>query len=264
MMRTLGSKKSGRRNALAAGLIGLAALAGVATMPGQAHADEKGDKAIAAVDATIFKAKTQILEYDTLIKTPDKPDRKLSLAVYMKNDLRFTEFLSPSDVKGTKVLVLSPSQMYVYLPQFKKVRRIASHVTDQGFMGMNFTQDEMSITRYGKMYTATVASDDGKQLKLVMTAKKDSEAPYPKIEMWVDKAKNFPTELRYYSDSGAHVKTETRTNYTCEKDICSPTELKMVDLTKNNQSTTLTRTKWKVNTDIPDSRFSKRALEEGT
>ncbi len=38
----------------------------------------------------------------------------------------------------------------------------------------------------------------------------------------------------------------------------------MVDLTKEGASTTLARTKWKVNVDIPDSRFSKRALEEGT
>jgi len=262
MKRKLTTK--GRRQVLAAGLIGLGAVCGVAAMPGEANADEKGDKVVAAVDNAIFKAKTQIIEYDGVIKTPDKADRKLSLAVFMKNEWRFSEFLAPSDVKGTKVLVLSPSQMYVYLPAFKKVRRIASHVTDQGFMGMNFTQDEMTITSYSKMYSGAINSDDGKTVKLTLTAKKDAEAPYPKIEMWLEKARNLPTELWYYSDSGAHIKTETRTGYTCEKDFCSPTELKMVDLTKNKMSTTLTRTKWKVNPDIPDSKFSKRALEEGS
>ncbi|MBK6513173.1 MAG: outer membrane lipoprotein-sorting protein [Polyangiaceae bacterium] len=229
-----------------------------------AQADEKGDKVLAAVDAAVFKSKTQVIEYDGTIKTPDKPDRKLSLRVMMKGDKRFSEFLAPSDVKGTKVLILSPSQMYVYLPAFKKVRRIASHVTDQGFMGMNFTQDEMSITSYGKMYSATVASDDGKVVKLVMTAKKDSEAPYPKVEMWLEKARNLPTEVKYYSDTGAHLKTETRLNYTVEKECATPSELKMVDHTKNNMSTTLVRKALQINTDIPDSRFTKRALEEGT
>lgn len=255
---------STRRRVLAGILAALGAIAGIAALPGEAHADAKGDKALEAVDASIFRAKTQYIEYDGVIRTPEKPDRKLSLAVYMKGEKRFSEFLAPSDVKGTKVLILSPSQMYVYLPAFKKVRRIASHVTDQGFMGMNFAQDEMSITDYTKMYTATVGSDNGKTVKLNLVAKKDAEAPYPKIEVSVDKAKNVPFELKYFSDSGKHLKTETRTGYTCEKDICAPTELKMVDHTKNNQSTTLTRKAWKVNTEIPDSRFTKRALEEAT
>lgn len=240
-------------------------LAGAAAFsPNQAFADEKGDKAIAAVDGAIFKAKTQVLEYDATIKVKDKADRKLGLSVMLKGEWRFSEFLTPSDVKGTKVLILSPSQMYVYLPAFKKVRRIASHVTDQGFMGMNFTQDEMAIASYSKMYTATVASEDDKVKKLVLTKKEDSEAPYPKIEMTVEKARNLPTEIKYFSDSGTHVKTETRSDYTCEKEFCAPKTMKMVDLTKEGSSTTLSRTKWKVNVDIPDSRFSKRALEEGT
>jgi outer membrane lipoprotein-sorting protein len=244
-------------------LVGMGSLAAAAALPSVALADEKGAKALAAIDATIFKAKTQIFEYEVNIKTPDKPDRKLGLNVQMKNEWRFSEFTAPSDVKGTKVLILSPSQMYVYLPAYKKVRRIASHATDQGFMGMNFSQDDMSITNYSKMYDATVVSDDGKNIKLSLTAKKDSEAPYPKIEITADKAKNLPSETKYFSDSGKNTKTETRSNYTQDKEIWSPSELKMVDHTKGGQSTTLVRKVWKVNPDIPDSRFSKRALEEG-
>jgi len=244
-------------------LAGMGSFVAMAALPRIASADEKGNKALAAIDATIFKAKTQIFEYEVNIKTPDKPDRKLGLAVQMKNEWRFSEFLAPSDVKGTKVLILSPSQMYVYLPAYKKVRRIASHATDQGFMGMNFSQDDMSITNYSKMYDATVLSDDGKIIRLSLTAKKDSEAPYPKVEITADKAKNLPSETKYFSDSGKNTKTESRSNYTLEKDCYSPAELKMVDHTKGGQSTTLVRKVWKVNPDIPDSRFSKRALEEG-
>ena len=188
-------------------MLGLVVGSGVGS-PREAHADEKGDKALAAVDEAIFnKAKTQYIEYDAAINVKDKPSRAVKLAVYMKAEKRFSEFLAPSDVKGTKVLILSPSQMYVYLPAFKKVRRIASHVTDQGFMGMNFAQDEMSITSYTKMYSATLVSDDGKIVKLALKAKEGAEAPYAKIDMVVEKSRMVPTELKYYSDTGAHVKT---------------------------------------------------------
>ena len=252
------------RRSLWAWMLGLGLAVGAVGAPATAHADAAGDKALAALDAnTYLKVKTQYLEYDAVIKTPDKPDRKLGLSVAMKGDWRLSEFLAPSDVKGTKVLILSPTQMYVYLPAFGKVRRIASHVTDQGFMGMNFTQDDMSISTYSKMYTATVASDDGKIQKLALTAKPNTDAPYTKLELLIDKAATHLTEVHYLSDTGALLKTETRTNYTCEKDMCTPVELKMVDHTKGGQSTTLTRKVWKLNVDMPDSRFSKRALEAG-
>jgi hypothetical protein len=234
-----------------------------AGLPRIALADEKGDKALAAVDGAIFKAKTQHLVYEGTIKVPEKPDRTLKLAVWMKNEWRLSEFLAPADVKGTKVLILSPTQMYVYLPAYKKVRRIASHVTDQSFMGMHFTQDDMSITSYAKMFSATISKDDGKLVTLALTAKKDANAPYPKLEMVIEKARSLPTEVRYFNDSGTKLKTETRTNYTCEKEFCSSVEVKMVDHTKGGASTTLVRKEWKVNPDLPDSKFSKRALEEG-
>ena len=246
--------------ALSVGL-GLSALAGVA-LPRDAHADAAGDKAVAAVDSAINRAKTQYLEYEALNQTPDKPDRKLSLAVWIKEDIRLTEFLAPSDVKGTKVLIISPTQMWIYLPAFKKVRRVASHTTDQGFMGMTFSQDDLSLSSYGKWYEGKVASDDGKNEKLVLTPKKDQAPPYAKIEITAEKARNLPLEMKYYNASGTLLKTETRSNYTCEKDICAPAELKMVDHTKGGQSTVLSRKAWKPNVAVADSKFTKRALEE--
>ncbi len=248
-----------------AGVVALGAVMGAMGLsPSEAVADEAGDKLLAAIDGTIFKAKTQYFEYEGTIKVPEKPDRTLKLAVWMKNEWRLSEFLAPADVKGTKVLILSPTQMYVYLPAYKKVRRIASHVTDQGFMGMHLTQDEMAITSYAKMYSATVAKDDGKLITLACTAKKDGNAPYPKIEIVFEKGKHLPTEIRYFNDKGTKLKTETRTGYSCEGAFCSPAEIKMVDHTKGGASTTLVRKAWKVNPDIPDSKFSKRALEEGS
>ena len=243
-------------------LLGLGLMLGAATVPATASADAAGDKALAAVDtATYGKAKTQFLEYEALIKTPDKPDRTLSLNIRMKGEWRLSEFLTPSDVKGTKVLILSPTQMYVYLPSFGKVRRIASHVTDQGFMGMNFTQDDMSISAYAKMYSATVASDDGKLVKLNLTQKPDSNAPYAKLEITYEKATGLPSVIKYLNDAGTALKTETRSRYTCDAGACAPAELKMVDHTKGGQSTTLTRKSWKVNEQMSDDLFSKRNLD---
>lgn len=229
---------------------------------GPAQADATGDAALAKVDEATNRAKTQYLEYEATVKAAEKADRKVELAVWLKGDKRLSEFLGPADVKGTKVLILSPTQMYVYLPAFGKVRRIASHTTDQGFMGMHFSQDELSITRYGALYEATIAKQDDKTIDLVLTAKKDAKPPYPKIELKVEKARNLPVEMRYFGESGKLLKTETRGAYTCEKDVCAPSELSMTEHGKAGAKTLLNRRKWKVNESMSDDLFSKRNLEK--
>jgi hypothetical protein len=238
------------------------AFALLATPASTALADPAGDAALGKVDVAINRAKTQYLEYEATVKSPDKPDRKVELAVWLKGEMRLSEFLGPADVKGTKVLILSPTQMYVYLPAYKKVRRIASHVTDQGFMGMHFSQDDLSITHYGKYYDAAIAKQDDKTIDFVLTAKKDTKPPYPKIELKVEKERNLPLEMRYYGESGKLLKTETRGAYACEKDVCAPSELTMTDHGKAGAMTRLARRKWKVNESMSDELFSKRNLEK--
>lgn len=70
-----------------------------------------------------------------------------------------------------------------------------------------------------------------------------------------------PSEIQYFNAAGTNIKTETRSQYTCEGNVCSPTELKMVDNTRGNW-TQLVRKSWKVNEAIADTVFSTRSLGE--
>jgi Outer membrane lipoprotein-sorting protein len=226
-----------------------------------ARADAAGDKVLASLDTSLNRAKTQFIEYEGITQEPGKAERKLGLEIRMKGEKRLSEFLAPADMKGTKVLILSTTQMYVYLPAFGKIRRIASHTTDQGFMGMTFSQDDFALTKYSDSYTATVASETPSQWKLTATPKAGQTTAYSKLEITVAKDKTVPTEIRYFNAGGTHSKTETRTDYTCEGDICNPRELKMTDHTKGGHWTKLIRKKWKVNEAMSDDLFSKRSLQ---
>jgi len=236
-------------------------LAAALLLAGPASADPPGDKALAAMEAATNRAKTVYFEYEVINQEPGKSEKRMNIVVRMKGEKRTTEFTGPGDVKGTKVLILSPTQMYVYLPAFGKVRRIASHVNDQGFMGLAFSQDDFATQRYASAYNTKVLSDAGNELKLELSAK-TADTPYGKIEVTIQKDKNVPTELKYYSASGQHVKTETRTGYTCEGDVCAPGELKMVDHSKGGHWTKMVRKSIKVNEEMSDDLFSKRNLEK--
>ncbi|HVV84841.1 MAG TPA: outer membrane lipoprotein-sorting protein [Kofleriaceae bacterium] len=245
------------RTILAASLA--AALVAAAAAP--VHADAAGDQALAAVDAAMNRAKTQYLEYAVVNQEPGKDATRMAETVRIKGDKRLTELTAPAAMKGTKVLVLSPTEIYVYLPAFGKVRRVASSVTDQGFLGMTFSQDDF-LARYAPLYTATIAADSAKELQLTLTPKPGQTTPYAKILMTVRKDKMLPTALAYLDAAGHTVKNETRGDYRCQGTICTATTDKMIDNTKSGTWTTLTRTAWKVNEAMSDDLFSKRALGE--
>jgi len=227
-----------------------------------ASADGAGDSAIKSVEAALNRAKSQFIEYEVVNKEPGKDEKTLGLKVHIKGDKRLTEFTAPADMKGTKILIESPTQMYVYLPAFGKVRRIASHVNDQGFMGLAFTPDDLASQTYSTAYDAAITSDSGSEKKFVLTVKTGQTVAYPKIELTVGKEKNLPTEIKYFNASGTHVKTEVRSDYSCEGDVCSPRELKMTDHSKGGHWTKMIRKGWKVNQELNDSLFSKRNLEK--
>jgi outer membrane lipoprotein-sorting protein len=184
----------------------------------------------------------------------------MSFDISIKGDKRFTEFTSPADMKGTKVLIVSQTQMYIYLPSYKKVRRIASHVTNQGFMGTAYSNDDMALNRFGDKYTAKVLGEDGASWNLEMIKKSD-EAPYDKIRITVDKKLHQPIKLEFFSAEGKHIKTETRTGFDCTGKVCAPGELQMVDHRSNGHSSKLIRRQWKVNPGLDDRVFSKRNLQ---
>ena len=63
----------------------------------------------------------------------------------MKGEKRLTEFTDPPEMKGMRILILSPTRMYIYLPAYKKVRRVASHVSAQGLLGPAFASDDLAV-----------------------------------------------------------------------------------------------------------------------
>jgi outer membrane lipoprotein-sorting protein len=223
--------------------------------PAPALADAAGDQALASLDAAMNRAKTLSFDYEIVNKESGKDERTMAMKVLLKGEKRLTEFSSPADMKGTKVLILSPTQMWVYLPAFGKVRRIASHTKDQGFLGLSFSQDDMATTSYSALYTATLGGDT-----LTLTPRAGQDAPYSKIEILMNKD-HTPAQLKYFNADGTNVKTETRTGYSCEGDVCTPGELKMTDNVKGNWTKLIAKSR-KVNAEISDDVFSQRNLGE--
>lgn len=240
-----------------AGALGLAMWSAV----GVARADAKGDELVKKVDAALKSYKTLTVQYDVTTQEPGRDAIKQVVRSSFKGKKQFTELLAPGDIKGTKALNLSETEMYVYLPAFRKVRRVASHASEGGFLGSAFAQQDMNLTQYAPSFTGTVLSEDEGNWVLKLDKKPESGLPYSKLELTVDKKLTLPTRIKFFDEKGVHVKTETRLDYQCKGKVCTAKRQKMVDHTKGDKWTRLDQTEVIVDPDLPDDMFSKRNLQ---
>jgi outer membrane lipoprotein-sorting protein len=224
-----------------------------------ARADALADAEVVAMDKAMNSASTLVFDYQIFNQEPGKAERALAITERAKGSKLLLEFSAPADMAGTKVLILSPTQMYVYLPVFGKVRRIASHTKDTGFLGLAFSQDDLATTSYGPQYSAEIMSKTSTRELLVLKPKANVDTNYSKIEVTLDKARMLPLERRYFDAEGVNIKTETRSNYSCSGGVCTPAEIKMTNNVKGNW-TRFVRKQWHQNVSISDDVFSERSL----
>ena len=222
-----------------------------------------GDDYLSQVDQRANAPTDTWFNFSATTQEPGKAPREMAFEVQNKGEKRMVRFNAPSDMKGTRVLVLSRQQMWVYLPAYRKVRRVASHVKQQGFMGTTYSDEDMSTTQFGAVYAATVTTETETQVELRLTPRPGAESGYAHAEMVLRKDIMLPSEIRYFSESGQHIKTETREDYDCSQDLCTPKRMKMTDHSRGDAWTVLEATSRKVNQGVPDSTFSVRNLERG-
>lgn len=234
-----------------------------------AHAEQPAERVLRLLDAAMNTADDQSFEYDVSTWEPGKNERVMSMNVKVKSPgLRRVDFVAPGDVKGMRVLVRSLSEMYVYLPSFHKIRRVAGHVRSQSFMGSALSQDDMSISRYGEAYVATrLVREDGTSWTIQLTRRPRSDFPYATLQITVLKKERMPSEILYFNDASAKVKSEQRPGYSCKTSpkgqVCNAYEMRMTDHTRNGLWTKLIMKKWTINTGVPEAFFTPRDLQRG-
>src|SRR5262245_64998757 len=104
---------------------------------------QKIDKAINPHENRKFTIKMSIRE-------PDGATRVvvINIAERGHGEQRIMLFAEPTDVKGMGVLSQDRNTIYVYLPSYNRVRRVAMHARKQSFQGSDFTFDDMAQIRY--------------------------------------------------------------------------------------------------------------------
>jgi outer membrane lipoprotein-sorting protein len=171
---------------------------------------------------------------------------------------QYIDFTAPGDVAGFKILMIGES-IWMYSPEFAKVRMIAAHAQSQGFLGSEFTPEDMVLTGLSDKFDADITSQSGNETTLTLTPKAEFKTSWSKLELIIDKTKGGVTKIVYYDSSGVAVREQIRGGWAKVEGQSMPTEIRMKNL-KTNAETVVKLSDIKVNQGVSDDLFQKRTL----
>ncbi|MEZ4385046.1 MAG: outer membrane lipoprotein-sorting protein [Nannocystaceae bacterium] len=175
---------------------------------------------------------------------------------------QYINFTKPGDVAGMKVLMTDADTIYIYTPEFQKVRRVAAHTQNQGFLGSEFAPEDMKLAKLGSKFNAEVVGKKGSETTLILTPKREDVSSFAKLEIVIDATVGGITKIRYIDGSGNAVREQVRRDWKSAGKAKIPTKITMKNL-KTGDETVIEMTNIDVKTEISDDIFSRRTLLRG-
>ncbi len=221
-----------------------------------------GAEVLARLDKAINAFKDAVWDCKLRVKEASGQWRELLFTTYQKAPGKRLVRFTGGENKGMNVLVESADTVYVYLPDFKRVRRMGTHVKNQNFGGSDFSSEDMSQTSFSGTFDAKVVGEDAAAWILELTQKPGLDLEFPRVKMWVGKVTEQPLKMEYMDASGKKLKTQERTDY--KKDSPThwqPMKITLTDHRRNDHQSEIVFLTSKIDSGLPDDMFTVRALQ---
>jgi len=212
------------------------------------------------VDDVINAPKDQDLSVKLILIDKEGNEKVREVNMLQKgSDKRMVKFLSPADQKGIAFLSLPDDVMYLYLPAFKKVRRIASHIKNNKFAETDFSYEDMEAIKYTEKYIPTLQETEEKHYVLQLIPKEGVKTDYSKLIMWVRTDNFYPVKIEHYDKKNKLYKVMVREKIEKVDGYWISRESTMEDL-KAEHKTRMIIEEVKFDLGLSDDRFTKRYL----
>ncbi len=213
------------------------------------------------MDATISGYDDQTMDVEFKIIGTDKSEKKYQLTVHQLGTQKRLIKIGSGELKGLRTLIESRDRMYVFLPGFRKVRRVAAHNMNQTFAGSDFTNDDMAATKYADDYEASIDSETKTQWRL--RCKPKSESNYSYLIITVEKDTFSQSGIEYYDKSGTLVKVFKAWNYTTFEKGAKRFGMVSMSDPRTGHETFMEIKDFRVNEGLTKSMFTTRHLQWG-
>ena len=175
-------------------------------------------------------------------------------------------FLEPADDKGISFLKIEhddrDDEMRMWLPAFKKIRRISAKKRSDSFMGSDMSYEDMSSRQLDEFKFILIGQEVSDSIAchlLESIPREHMRTEYSRHITWVDSTLLIPIKEESFDKSGQLLK-EKYFSYTIIKEYQILTKVHVVNIQKNH-STTLNFENIELNTGVKDNLFHERHLK---
>lgn len=268
-----GLARAARRSCLA--LVGalLFAPADAGAGAGGAQADLQPAEIVSrALENNTFSASNATAEVNLQVFRDGKPIRERRMLTRVRRDpggiRAFVEFQSPADVAGTRFLSFQKrgeiADQYIFLPAFRKVKRVIGAERSSSFMGTDFSYAdldgrEVEAANWRRMPDQAVAGQDCFVVEGL--PKNPNVDSYGRSVVWVHKEHFVPMRIEFY-DRDERTLKKTLVVHRLERKggrwLAAESEM---ETPRKGTKTRLSLGDVDFATRIPDEALSQRALE---
>lgn len=246
------------------------ALAGLA---GPALAQESAEQIVRRTDKD-HRAKDERGVVDMVLVTKDGKKQRRSLEMLFlqgegDDDKSRLRFMAPPNVAGLTLLTHEASgrsdDQWIYLPAFKKVKKIASSKRTNRFAQTDFTYEDLRTENF-TAYTYTKQGSEKVRDKdcfvIEATPKEPATSGYSKRHIYIEKARYLTFKTVFFDQKGRKLKTLESRGYEQVDGKWRPKMSVMTDHQRGSK-TAWRFTERKLNAGLPDTKFTVTALERG-
>jgi len=175
-------------------------------------------------------------------------------------------FLSPADDKGVSFLKIEhdekDDEMRMWLPAFKKIRRISAKKRSDSFMGSDMSYEDMSTRQLDEFNFNIIGNDTIQEMGYHLLESKPKEhirTEYSRHITWVDSTLFIPLREESFDKTGKLLKEKVFT-YSLINEYQVLTKIQVINIQKNH-STTLQFENIELDKGVEDSFFHERYLK---
>jgi len=174
--------------------------------------------------------------------------------------------LAPADDKGVSFLKIEHNdhddEMRMWLPAFKKIRRISAKKRSDSFMGSDMSFEDLSSRHMNEFQFFLIGQEvyESRTCHLLESKPKENiRTEYSHHVTWVDTTLLIPLKEESFDKSGQLLK-EKYFSYTIIKEYHILTKVHVTNIQKNH-STTLNFDNIELDTGVEDDLFHERYLK---
>ena len=206
-------------------------------------------------------------------------ERKRELQIQNKRypgdeDKALSFFLAPPEVRGTAFLQWNhkhaDDDQWLYLPEFKRTRRITAQLRDESFMGTDFSYRDLEILAEFQRWSEDEAASsltgeepvDGNPCQVIALRPHQEGMIYGKLVLWLDRDRLVVRRMDFFDKDDKALKSLSFGDLRDIGAVPTAHVLEMHNLEKGSR-TRVTVSEVAYDKGLEDEVFTQRSLERG-